>query len=479
MRRLLAIAAAALVAAAPGASRAADLHLLGGIDLFGVNQPGTGSPANLDLGFALRADLRRLGKRFDLRLDYRDRESFLAADSSLGYNSKQSRHQLHNLSLRVNDLFGRLDLTVGRFPVGGGFWLINDGGAATLRLGPLSLQAYGGVRAFTGGRADATFRGHLLPLYGAGAAVDHPVVRASLFFTRTDDLLEFQRGAAEATPASRQTNENFLDAQLLVLPHADVMLAGGLTLGSRYLVTYSSQAGHFTDVPTVDSQPIGSLMAYAVGEWRPQKRLRLSYAFDFQRVRLLVPVQPLNNAIAAAGGSFEDHTLKAGVRIWRALRVGARYRLRFRENTDVIHRFEGQVDAENLLAGFGAFATVGGDVYQVDRIECDPAKPLECKKPRGNLVVTGGLSFLRPWLDARVGVLYTDAIGTGLAFSNHAKQAMDAGPTSELFPLVLGAQRIAYLRLFALWRDFFAGLDAELALDGKQLRTLVQLGYAL
>ncbi len=55
---------------------------------------------------------------------------------------------------------------------------------------------------------------------------------------------------------------------------------------------------------------------------------------------------------------------------------------------------------------------------------------------------------------------------------------MGGGPSSELFPLVLESQRIAYLRLFVTTHGLFAGLDAELNLDASQLRAMVQLGYA-
>src|SRR5439155_17703952 len=111
----------------------------------------------------------------------------------------------------------------------------------------------------------------------------------------------------------------------------------------------------------VDNQVLSSFMGYAVGEWRPVKRLRLSYAFDFDRVKISVPVQPLDNTVQTAGGSFEDHTVKASARIWRSLRVELRNRLRFRENTDLIDRLETGLAGDDLVFGFGLFANGGPD----------------------------------------------------------------------------------------------------------------------
>ncbi len=471
-------ALASIVFALASNAAAQEFRFLGGVDFFAVNNdcspsPGSTPPPSCDskalaeaeLGIGVRADLRGLAHdHLDLRLDYRDRE-VLVGDSP-------SRHELHDLSLTARNLGGRLDLVVGRFPVPGGFWLITDGGAARLRLGPVSIMGYGGLRSFTGGREDATFAGVLLPLAGGAVTVEHPVVRGSLGFTWTQDRLTFYRGGqSEQQATSPDPTELFIDGQLLVLPHPTLFIAGGLTFGTRYELTYlSGSLANFTAPPTVDEKPLQSFMAYAVVEWRPVKRLRLSYAFDFDRVRIAVVKQPLDNSLTAAGGSFEDHTLKASWRVWRALRLEARYRLRFRENTDIIHRFEGGALGDDLLYGIGAFVTVGGDVYQFDRAS-SPGN-------RNVIVYTGGVSFVRPWLDVRGGILYTDAIGSGVAFSTHAQQMMGAGPTTELFPLVMEGQRIAFLRAFVTTHGVFAGVDGELNMDANQVRLLAQVGWA-
>jgi hypothetical protein len=485
VRRPLALVVAAL-AVSPTA-RAVELHLLGGLDLLAVNQPSSASPELIELGLGLRSDLRDPAHGLSARLDFEANTPLVGDDLA--------RYRLRELSLRAELLAGRLRFTVGRFPLPGGYWLIADGGQVGTRLGPLSISGYGGLRAFTGGRDDATFNGVILPLAGAQVAIDHEIVHGSLSFTWARDRVALERGytpssgafspdgTTDGTPlvSSSDQDQLFLDAQLVVLPHPTLFLAGGASLATRYQVTYLSgpPGTNWVAAPTVDAKPLSAFMAYALVEWRPLKRLRLSYAFDFDRVQLVTPVLPLDNTLTAAGGSFEDHTLKASARVWRTLRLEARYRLRFRENTDVIHRVEGGFSGDDLIYHFGAFATVGADLYQ-DRSGGNPGRcpsaPMGTSSC-GTVIYTGGLSYVRPELDARAGLLYTDAIGSGVLFSTHAMQALGSGPTSELFPLVLSAQRIAFVRLFATFRRIFVGLDAELDLDASQTRVLAQAGY--
>jgi len=452
----------------PSLAAGQEVRFLGGIDFFAVNPPNATGLEEGELGFAVRGDVRGIAGKLDLRLDYRDRE-VLVSDGDV-----PSRHELHDLSLTARDLGGRVDLTVGRFPVPGGFWLITDGGAARVRLGPFSIMGYGGLRSFTGGRDDADFAGVVLPLAGGAVTVDHPIIHASLSYTWTQDQLSFYRGN-DITQSTTQ-DEMFLDGQLMILPHPSLLIAGGATLGTRYELVFSSMtaamspAFNFTSAPSVDARPLSSFMAYAIVEWRPIRRLRLSYAFDFDRVQIAVTQLPLANQAGAAGGSFEDHTVKASWRFFRNMRIEARYRLRFRENTDVIHRGELGVTGDDIIGGFGAFVTVGADYYQFDRANA-PAD-------RNLYTASGGLSFIRRFFDVRAGVLYTDAIGSGFAWSQHAQQAMGSGPFTELFPLTLEGQRITFLRAFIAWRGFFGGLDAEVNLDASQARVFVQAGWA-
>lgn len=455
----------ALCALVPVPARAIEYRFLGGVDFFAVNNPGGLDSATGEFGLLLRADVLNINQRFDLHLNFTDREP------AFGDFRNVPQRQLRELSFTVRDLFGHLDLSLGRMPAAGGFWLIYDGGAARLHLGKLvTIQAYGGLRSYTGGRVEANLRGnpYVLPLGGVALMVDHPVIHATLGYTFTNDVLDFQRGFSNGPLVDKLIGpEHFVDGSFVLLPHPKLFFAGGLTLGTRYEVLFSSAPGLFSAAPTGTAQLMSAFMGYLMGEWRPWKRLRLSYTADFNRIKVASLQNPTDNSAGVASGNFHDHLFKASVRTWRGLRFDARYRLRFRDNDDIIHRVEGSVLGDNLLAGLGLFVTVGADLY--DR----PAG----SKPRDTVVYTGGLSFVKPWLDARAGVLYTDAIGSGVVFSTHQPQAPGAGPTTELFPLVLDAQRIAYVRAFTSFKHVFAGLDVEVNFDGNQVRSLVQVGY--
>src|SRR5262249_42735308 len=125
-----------------------DIHVLGGVDFFGVNQPSSSDFADAEIGYGLRFDLRHLPHNLDVRVDYRDREALTGNDS---------RHELHTLALTYHG--GSVDATVGRFAVAGDFWLITDGARLAARLRPdVMVEAYGGLRAYTAGRVEADLR---------------------------------------------------------------------------------------------------------------------------------------------------------------------------------------------------------------------------------------------------------------------------------------------------------------------------------
>ena len=87
-------------------------------------------------------------------------------------------------------LFEPWAITLGRFRVPGGFWLIADGGALSVRRGALELAVYGGARSFTNGRVETllTSSPHYLPLVGA-AITRRGDVQATLAYTYTRDRL--------------------------------------------------------------------------------------------------------------------------------------------------------------------------------------------------------------------------------------------------------------------------------------------------
>ena len=174
-------------------------------------------------------------------------------------------------------------------------------------------------------------------------------------------------------------------------------------------------------------------------------------------------------------GSFQDHNLRAVAQLWRALKAELNYRLRFRENTDIEHHLTIGLRGDDLWRGLGGFASVGVDIDSgIDLPGVDPAT----QKVHNRTIYSGGLSYLRSWMDLRAGILFTDGIGSGLVFSQQAATNSLTHPT-QLFPYVLESNRIAFVRFFATFWKMYAGLDVEENIDSAQLRALIQVGASL
>lgn len=458
-------AALLLVAAVAGAP--VDLRVLAGADAFLATDPGVTSLAGAELGLTLRAEARRLARRVDLKLDFAGRESFVG---------QRQFNNLYELKVVVRDLAnGRVDLTFGRFRLPGGFWLFADGGMITARYTPwLSQSFYGGLRAFTTGRRNTWMADSpvALPIAGTTLSLDRKRVQAQLSFTYAKDAVDLPLGAGLMPGQLRLerhlTDEYFLDGYVTIYPHDRVFLTGGASLGTRYDVQFDAQNPY--GATTLGVSTLGAVSAYGLVEGRPHKRLRLQYSVNFERVRLfqsaLLTQKPDGTPVQAADGSFQDHVLRAIWLAWRALRVEGSYRLRYRDNTDLQHRLQLGARGDDLFRGMGVFLSIGIDVNTLTG------------KIANRVIYSGGLSYVRPWLDVRAGVYFTDGIGSGLAFS--ARQATYApGVPAELFPYVLESNRVAFVRGFATFWKMYAGLDVEENLDRAQLRVLAQLGVSL
>jgi hypothetical protein len=464
--------------AAPSPVAAADIRLIAATDLLLSTGPSYDPVADAELGLSARIDVRDVAKRWDFRLDFSGREGFV------GNSTYNNLYELWATARRLAG--GRLDVTLGRFRTPGGFWLIADGAMLTARYTPwLSQSVYGGLRSFTTGRRDTWMTDSspaALPLVGTSLAARHRLVAGSLTFTWARDGIDQHE---ERIPQSGRNrierhieDEWFLDGQVVLYPHEKVYASAGASFGTRYDVRFDAVNPY--GATTLGISTLGAFDVYALVEYRPLKRLRLSYTFNFERVRVfqshLLTLTPAGTPVEAADGSYQDHQARAVWLAWRSLRVEASYRLRARANTDIEHHlaFGGRAD-ELWRRGLGAFAYIAIDVNRgIDAPLADPAS----RKVHNRVVYSAGLSFVRAWLDARAGLTFTDGIGSGLLFSQHAMAGSGAAPT-ELFPYVLDVNRIVFVRAFANFWKMFAGLDVEENLDSAQLRMLVQVGAAL
>jgi hypothetical protein len=465
-----------LICAVAAPARAWDLRAMGGVDLLLATGPSGGSVEDAELGLTLRGDLRDVAGRFDFRLDYAAREAFV------GNSTYNNLYELNGVARRLS---GILDVTVGRFRTPGGFWLIADGAMLTVRYRPwLSQSVYGGLRAFTTGRRNTWMTSSsptALPLAGTSIAATHRLVSGSLTFSWSRDGVDLHQGFI---PTSNRNvierhieDEYFLDGQVAIYPHRQLFATAGASFGTRYDVLFNALDPF--GPTTLGIATLGSFDLYALAEYRPRKRLRLTYTFNYERVRVfqshLLTLTPAGTPVAAADGSFQDHELRGVWLAWRALRLEARYRLRLRANTDVEHHITVAARGDELWRHFGAFASIGLDVDSgISSPSTDPA----LRKVHDRVIYAAGLSYVRTFLDARAGITYTDGIGSGLTFSQHPMSGSGAAPT-ELFPYVLDTNRIVFVRVFATFWKMFAGLDVEENLDAVQLRLLAQIGAAL
>jgi hypothetical protein len=454
-------------------ARAYDLRLLGGADFLLTTGPSVSGVEDAELGLTLHADLREVAHRFDFRLDFMGREGFI------GNATYNNLYELYGVARRIG---GILDITVGRFRVPGGFWLIADGAMLSVRYTSwLSQSFYGGLRAFTTGRRNTWMTDDspkALPLVGTSLLANHRLITGSLSFSYAQDDILLPEGLNPLTNQNitehHFADEFFLAGQVTVYPHATLFVAAGASLGTRYDVQFN--AANPLSVTTLGVATLGAYNVYASAEWRPRKRLGFLYTFNFEHVRLLqsqlLTLTAQGTPVQAADGSFEDHQLRVTYLPWRALRLEATYRLRFRANTDVEHHLLVGARGDDLWRGLGGFASVGIDVdHGIDLPGATPA----VRKVHERIIYSAGVSYVRSHFDGRVGITFTDGIGSGLGFSQHAMNESTGAPT-ELFPYVLETNRVGFVRVFALFWKLFAGADVEENLDLAQLRMLVQVG---
>lgn len=451
-------------------ARAYDLRVLTGVDLLLTTAPdGIGArPVNTELGIVARIDLRNAASRWDFKLDFQGREGFIG---------NSYRNQVIELSGSVHLLGDRLKISLGRMRTPGGFWLIVDGVKVDAKYTRVFGQsAWGGLRAFTTGRRDTWAvigegQSVILPVVGTSLWVNHRLINAQLSFSWARDAIDLPmagRLVRRGELLERHVeDEYFLDGVVTVFAHRKLGITAGFSLGTRYDVRFD--AGNPSGPVTLGTATLGAVGAYGTIDYRPHTRVRLSYNLNYERLRLiqseLLVTKADGTPVEVASGSFQDHSFLFNARAYRAIRLEARYRLRYRENTDLEHRVVASVRADDLWKGLGFVGSVGVDLNRLEN------------RLHRRVIYSAGLSFLRTYLDVGVGVQYTDGIGSGLLFSAPVPTA-GTKPTA-LFPYLLESNRVAYLRVFGTFWKMYAGLDVEENLESVQLRLLAQIGGTL
>ena len=443
MRRDLAAIAAIAASATPARG---DVRALIAADGYVATTSGVTGDAAADIAWS--AHLEAHGTERDAVLDWVERESLIGGTP---------RRELHELSYVDRSIAGA-ELTLGRFRVPGGFWLIADGAGVALRSGNLAAGVFGGSRSFTNGRSETLLTGspHPLPLVGATLTA-RGAVQATVSYTYTADLISLYRG--DGMTATRREPEQFVDAELATAVGAHGFAMAGATVGSRYLVTYPTSDPHIADAPALDNRWFGSQALYALlderlGDWR------LAGGVSALRTKLAQAGDP---ALAAIDGSFVEGTLRASWRRTRTFRLDGRYRARIWGDHSRAQRAEAL--AEWRPGPLDLQARVGLDAHH----GAATAPGLTSSR---TLLYRASVGYRAASADIAIGAAAVAALGDELP----ATPADDAG--DQRAPYTLEARSYGFVHAFATRGPWFGGIDGEANLRGDGVRALFQIGFS-
>lgn len=444
---------AALVLVAPRAH--ADTRALLAADTFISTAPGSLDADAVDVAWSAHLEWRD-GTRRAAIVDYVERESLIGGDP---------RRELHDLAYTDHTL-GAWSFTLGRFRVPGGYWLIADGAAIGRRRGNLEVSVFGGNRSFTNARVETLLTLHPRPLPLVGASlVTRGDVQAALAYVYTADRITIYRGddGGDVIAESRKP-EQFVDAELVVAIGAHGFLTGGATAGSRYLVTYPSDAARLTDDPTLQNVWFGSQAAYAmlderVGAWR------FAGTLTAERTQLGQVADP--GALAAITGSFVEASARATWRVPRTWRVDTRYRARVWADGGQAHR--AQVAAEWRAGDLDVQGSVGLDLHH--NLATSPGYTSS-----QSLLYRASVGRKTAATEVSVGVAAVSALGDETATNVPADNVPDTN--GERAPYTFEARSYAFVHAFGTHGPWFGGVDGEADLHGDGVRVLAQIGWA-
>jgi hypothetical protein len=447
MRREL---AAILVVAAAGAHANAETRVLVAADSYLATTPGISTDDAVDIAWSAHVESR--GAERQAVLDWVERESLIGGTP---------RRELHELSYVERGIAG-LEITLGRFRVPGGFWLIADGAGLALRSDTIVAGVFGGSRSFTNGRVETllTRSPHPLPLVGA-AITSRGAIQATASYTYTADLVSLYRGDGVMT--THREPEQFIDAELAAAIGAHGFVTMGATIGSRYLVSYPTSGATIADDPRLENLWFGSQAAYAlvderVGAWR------LDGGVSALRTKLGQADDP---ALAAINGSFVEGTLRTTWRRARTWRVDARYRARVWGDLSLAQRAEASVEWQH--GALDVQARAGIDLHRDLPHDATTASGMVDSR---TLLYRASIGRKTQGSDLALGVAAVAALGDELS----AGPADDAG--DQRAPYTLEARSYGFVRAFATHGAWFAGLDGEANLRGDGVRALLQMGFS-
>ena len=441
--RALAVAATVATLARPGAARA-DLRGLIAVDSFVSTTRDLAGARIADATWSAHLDWR--APEQSAVLDWVERESLIGG---------APRRELHELAYVDRQLPG-LELTIGRFRVPGGFWLIADGVGVAHRGERLDAGVVAGSRAFTNARAETLLTRTPQPLPLASAWLrSRGELAAALAYTYTADRVVLYRG--DGVSSTTRTPEQFVDAELATPLGARGFVTAGLSLGSRYLVTYPTAAARVTDDPGLDRVWMGAQSAYALVDYK-LGAWRLAAIAGALRTKLGQVSDPL---LASLSGSYVEGTGRARWRPTDELRLDGRYRVRGWADGSRAQRAE--LAAEYRHAELELTARLGLDAHH-------DATTVPGLASSRTLLYRASVGYRSAHVEARVGAAAVAAIGDELAGPG------DDG--DQRTPYTLEGRTYGFAHVLATHGAWFAGVDGEVELRSDGVRALLQLGVS-
>jgi hypothetical protein len=476
----LLILTAGVLASTPAS---AQTSVLAGVSGLVATSSDSSGLANGELDLSLRADLRRLANRVDVRIDYMDREGFVDLGLWLrdGTKGNGSMRLLRELSVKIR-LSPKVRLSLGRVVTPGDFWLIADGAKLDVDYTPwLSQSIYGGLRAITSGFREThlTNEPSVLGLAGTALELHTRIVDGQLLFTFAQDRLEFSNQLLNTQLVREWHIENnyFLQGNLVVHPTRYLRLMAGARLGTRFDMQWNANTPFG---PTqIGAANLSAVNAWGLVEWEPERlksRLRLQYQFNYQHINLYQSQligTPGAAPVSSVDGDFADNALRLIGMIRKSLRGEFGYRLRWRQNGDIEHHLLLAARETHLWRGLGLRGNLDFEIINPAHIFFAPTVNTYVRAIFG-----ADLTWIDDRFDAAIGFHYIDPIGSTLLSYQYTPPASGELKT-YLFPFTVGTDKIVTASLFYTGTLVFAGFDVEMSVVSLQVRAMAQVGVAV
>jgi hypothetical protein len=427
--------------------------------------PDAGTPKELtaaELGISASLHATALDSRLHVDLDYMGRQPIA------GNSQDTAIHLLYQAEVSGQFLDQKLTVGLGRFLAPSAVLLPVDGLRVALKLGQFQVQVFGGRRAISSSDTSNVSFSTFLPAAGGSASYGSSLLTAEAGATYSRDqlplLMETVSSTVDASSAFARATSKPLDW---------LVVGGELALAQRanYLL------GPGWNSVDVSAQTVDLFYALLFVELRPLKNVRVDYDLHFQQAELFrqgLQLSASDPTLTALGfvPQFIDNRGRVRVRPLELGWLGVEVRHRVRRDWNEL-RAGVNADLAPLWA-LGVCLRAGFTYDAMFR-----KQPGELPADRSFWYAS--LGWRGRGFDVALGASDVERANQPISSRVYVPPGYEgAALPVDLSPFVLGAQRIAYARVFYGTGIFFAGIDFEQNLvDGRERRVFAQLGARL